>query len=170
LLLAFCAAGCGEDNLQGPIQQFVGSWRYSETEATGTLTCGLSSIPEVPRGNKTLATGVAGGIVDLTASDLDPAIFCDFVFDVAGPVATARVDQACALTGGNDVISFDQTTSDAHPDPDLWTFKLLSATTAEEIARTTITVYQPAANIGDAPTTVACYYTMTAHLTRVSKD
>src|SRR5262245_58264600 len=88
--LALCAAGCGgSNNLGGPADQFVGSWQYVPGEATGTLTCGQSSVDETPRGNKILATGVDAALVDLTASDLDSSIYCNFGFDVSGTIATA---------------------------------------------------------------------------------
>jgi hypothetical protein len=164
--LGLVAAGCGGGSLNGPTEQFAGAWRYVTGQATGSLTCGMSVIDETPQGNKILATGVDGALVDLNASPIDSAIFCDFAFDVAGPVATAHTDQTCAQTGGQDVMSFD-TTRDP---PDLWTFTLNSPTTAEEVARMTVTGTQPGLNIGDPPTTFHCDYQMTAHLQRVSKD
>jgi len=162
--LALGAVGCGGGGLGGPTEQFAGSWRYGE--GTGSLTCGQDSIDETPRGNKILATGVGVALVDLTESPLDSAIFCDLGFDVAGPIATARTDQTCSLTGGLDVLSFD---IDQDP-PDLWTFTLNSPTTASEVARATLTVTQPSPNIGEAPAMYKCTFQMTAHLDRVSKD
>jgi hypothetical protein len=120
--LVLGAAGCGSDGTPaGPGAAFVGTWLYGQ--ATGALTCDDGVIDETPGGNKTFATGVDDGtIVDLTRSVLDSAITCDFAFDVSGPVATARTDQTCAMTGGLDVLSFKAA--------DAWTFTLLSATTA----------------------------------------
>jgi hypothetical protein len=63
-------------------------------------------------------------------------------------------------------MSFDQ---DRDP-PDLWTFTLTSATTAEEVARMTVTVEQPAQQVGEQSTFYKCFLDMTAHLQRVSKD
>src|SRR4051812_6054351 len=97
--LALFAAGCGGGSLGGPTDQFAGSWRYVQGEASGSLTCGDSVIDETPRGNKIMATGVGVALVDLTSSPIDSGIYCDFGFDVAGPVATARTNQTCAQTG-----------------------------------------------------------------------
>jgi hypothetical protein len=179
LVLALCAAGCGGNNLDGPTQKFAGAWQYITGMATGSLTCGASTIDETPHGNKILATGVDAALVDLTASEIDTDIFCNFRLDVTGPVATVRTDQTCVLTGGNTIIAFNPERKPANPGdpapqpkdpPDAWTFTLLSETTAEEAARATLIVYQNPTQIGDPVKEVYCDYDMTAHLQRVSKD
>jgi hypothetical protein len=151
-LLALTAAGCGDSD-EDPVEAFVGTWAYS-SEAVGSADCpGHASLDETPTGNKVFGrgiavagSGVAHPLVDLTPLTLDRDIVCDFTFDVAGTVATGVAGQGCALRGGD---LFTLTS---------WTFKLLSATTAEEVA---------AADIASDPN---CTYTMMAHLTRVSKD
>jgi hypothetical protein len=170
LVLALCAAGCGSGNLAGPTEQFVGTWQYDGAQASGSLTCGISTIDETPRGNRVFATGVDAPLVDLTASDLDSAINCNFRFDVAGPVATARTDQTCALTGAKNIIAFNPPDAPPKDASDAWTFTLLSATAAEENVRATLIVYQTPTQIGDPPTMAYCDYQMMARLVRVSKD
>jgi hypothetical protein len=167
--LALATAGCGSEGTPaGPGAAFVGSWLYGQ--ATGSLTCADGAIDETPGGNKELATGVEDGtVVDLSRSVLDSAINCDFAFDVKGPVATARTDQTCAMTGGLDVLSF-KPASDTKPKDDAWTFTLLSPTTAEEVVQMTLTMTTPSPDIGGQPTSVDCLLEIAAHLRRVSKD
>ncbi len=143
--LALVLAGCG-DSAEDPIEDFVGTWVYS-SELSGSAACtGIASLDEKPTGNKTFVRGIAHSLVDLTPLTLDGSVRCNFAFDVAGTVATGVPGQGCALRGGD---LFTLTS---------WTFKLLSPTTAEEVA---------AADIASTPN---CTYTMMARLTRISKD
>lgn len=143
--LALVLAGCG-DSAEDPVEGFVGTWAYS-SDATGSAACvGIAALDETPTGNKIFARGIEHSLVDLTPLTLDKSIVCDYGFDVVGTVATGVVGQGCALRGGD---LFTLTS---------WTFKLLSPTTAEEVA---------SADIASTPN---CTYTMMAHLTRKSKD
>jgi hypothetical protein len=160
-LLAGAAAGCGSNGGIGSgIAQFAGSWHYDE--ARGVLACGDDKLDESPLGNKTLAAGVSADLVDLSESPIDSAIFCNFGFDVAGPVASIVPDQTCKLTGGIAELSFGAN--------DLWTITLNGPTKAEEMARVTLTVTQPGPNVGDPPQISLCSFELVAHLTKVSKD
>jgi hypothetical protein len=104
---------------------------------------------------------VAGGhaqLVELTTTPVDPGIFCNTAFDVDGPVATARTDGSCVLTGGDELTV------------DMWTFTLTSATTAEEKVAETIHIMKPAVPPATNITTTTCAFTLMAVLTRISKD
>jgi hypothetical protein len=150
--LALTLAGCG-DSSQDPAEAFIGSWIYS-SEASGSAACpGTDALGETPTGNKTFARGISYALVDLTPLTLDRNVVCDYGFDVAGTIATGVPGQGCALRGGD---LFTLTS---------WTFKLLSATTAEELASAEIS-----STIPGQTTATICLYTMMAHLTRVSKD
>jgi hypothetical protein len=150
-------AGCAAPPLEST-NQYLGTWHYDQ--AAGTLECpDGNKIDETPFGNQTLAPGIDAPLVDVTASPVDSDIFCNFGFDIAGPVATARVGQTCKLTGGLEILEVDS-----------WTFTLNSPTTAEEVAATTVHVTTPGTNVGDAPTTVDCTFGFTAHLAKVAKD
>jgi hypothetical protein len=156
-------AGCGSDT--SPAEGFVGTWHYDLAQST--VTCGEDTLDQPPAPNKTFALGVATALVDLSPSPLDSAINCDLGFDVAGPVATVKAGQVCTLTGG-DTVTVDHT-NDNTASP-LWTFTLNSPTAAEELAMATIHFTLPGANVGDPPTETTCSYSLTAHLTRLSKD
>src|SRR5450432_426139 len=156
-------AGCGSDT--SPAEGFVGTWRYDEAQST--VTCGQDTLPQPPAPNKTFGAGVATALVDLSPSPLDSTINCDFGFDVAGPIATVKAGQVCALTGG-DTVTVDHTNDDAASP--LWTFTLNSATTAEKLATATIHFKFAGATADAPPTETTCAYSLIAHLTRLSKD
>lgn len=148
--------GCG-GTAADPADAFVGTWQYDQS--TGAINCPNSApIDETPIGNKTFGFGVSAPLVDLTPSPVDSMTICNTGFDISGPVATARTDVGCTITGG-DVVTIDS-----------WTFSLTSATTAEEKAATTLHITMPAVAPATTPTTSTCAYTSMAVLTRVAKD
>jgi hypothetical protein len=158
-VLGVALGGCGDSASADPADAFVGTWQYDQS--TGAITCpGSDPIDEAPIGNKTFGLGVSAPLVDLTASPVDPATFCNTEFDISpsGAVATARTDASCTVTGG------DTVTVDA------WTFSLTSATTAEEKAAATIHITLSAVAPATTPTTTTCAFTSMALLTRVAKD
>jgi hypothetical protein len=157
-------AGCGAD--ASPADDFVGTWLYDYTMTKSTVQC-LDSDPldQPPAPNKTFGRGVSAALVDLSVSPLDSAIFCDTEFDVAGPIATAQDMQTCTLTGGI-TVTIDK------PDPQkapLWSFTLLSATTAEEQVMATIhiTSLDP---ITGKPVEMTCSWMLAGRLTRIAKE
>jgi hypothetical protein len=156
-------AGCGSDT--SPADGFVGTWHYDEAQST--VTCGQDTLPQPPTPNKTFGAGIATALVDLSPSALDPTVNCDFGFDVAGPVATVKAGQVCALTGG-DTVTVDHTNDNAASP--LWTFTLNSPTSAEELATATIHFKFAGATADAPPTETTCAYSLIAHLTRLSKD
>ncbi len=160
--LAALGAGCGNDGgaatTATAADDFVGTWLYS-TDTQSVLQCDNGNTrDQPPNPNKRLAHGVSAALVDLSESPLFPGDFCDFAFDVSGPVATAQPNQTCALT------SLDSLTID-QPDgqPPSWTFSLTSATTAEEVIKAT-------AHFFTNNQSSSCSWTLAAHLTRISKD
>lgn len=153
--------GCGEESTAA--DQFVGTWRYGDVMSTvQRFDADPQSLPVAP--HKTFVHGVGAEIVDLSQSPLMRDTLCDFVFDVAGPVAQIRPEQTCFLN------SVDTLTIDLGPDgKPLWTFKLTSATTAEELATGTMHIYHPDTSQGPATEETASW-SLVAHLTRISKD
>lgn len=160
------AAGCGEDASGGPADQYAGTWRYDDAQSI--VQC-LNSDPlsQPPFANKTWARGIGSEIVDLSVSPLEKSrgVTCDFAFDVAGPKARIRPDQTCQLNS-IDVLTID---NDVEGKPG-WTFTLNAATKAEEIVSSTIHIFQPSTEPGAPPIETTCAWSMTAHLTRISKD
>jgi hypothetical protein len=158
LLGTVALGGCGGDaTTVDPADAFVGTWHYDQS--TGAITCPNSDpVDEAPIGNKTFGVGVSAPLVDLTPSPVDPATFCNTDFDISGPVATARTDASCTITGG-DIVTVDA-----------WTFSLTSATTAEETAATTLHITVAPIPPATTPTTNNCAYKSMALLTRVAKD
>jgi hypothetical protein len=156
--LATVAAGCGDSGTSAdPADDFVGTWLYNDFQSSEQCPGNMLNTP--PNPNKTFAHGVSAALVDLSESPLLPGVFCDFTFDVNGPIATAHPGQTCALTP-LDSVSIDQPDPNAPP---LWTFTLNSASTASEVVQATVHF-----DINNALTT--CTWNMVAHLTRVSKD
>lgn len=162
--VAVLAAGCGEGSTAA--DQYTGTWRYDD--ATSIVQC-LNADPLAlpPLKNKTFAPGLGAEIVDLSTSPLEKGrvVNCNFAFDVAGPVARARADQSCQLNS-IDVLTIDQS-ADGKP---AWTFTLNSPTTAEEIVASTIHIFETSTTPGAPPTETTCAWSMTAHLTRITKD
>jgi hypothetical protein len=153
--MAVAALGCGGSS--DAAAQFTGTWHYDM--ATGPLDCGGDIIPQAPLGNKTFAPGVSSALVDVSASPLDDLVYCDFEFDVAGPIATAQPQQSCALTGGNAVVTIAS-----------WTFTLTSATTADEVANTNVVVAGQPTSTDPTPAPSSCTFVLMAKLTKVAKD
>lgn len=148
-------AGCGAD--ASPADDFVGTWLYDYAQTKSTVQC-LNSDPldQPPAPNKTFGRGVSAPLVDLSVSPLDSAVFCDFEFDVAGPVATIKAGQTCTLTGG-DTLTIDE-----------WTFtQVNSPTTAEELVDGTIHLTLPTPT---GPQEETCAWSLVAHLTRIAKE
>jgi hypothetical protein len=165
--VAVMVAGCGEGSTLA--DQYTGTWSYDD--ATSVVQCtGTEPLSEPPIKNKTLGQGIgANEIVDLSISPLERlrGVTCNFVFEVVGTTARVRPDQTCQLNA-IDVLTID-------PDPDAggkpkWTFTLNSPTTAEEIVLSTIHIFQPSTTPGAPPTETTCAWSMTGHLTRITKD
>jgi hypothetical protein len=162
-VLSSLGAGCGD--AASPADDFLGTWRYIDEQST--LTCPATDpILEPPVPNKTFSRGLDTGIVDLSPSPLDEHVFCDFVFDLAGPVATLRAGQACTLTGG-DMLTID--TQGTPPVPK-WTFTLNSATTAEELVNATVHITLPPVTGVGPNVNESCGWALVGHLQRVSKE
>jgi hypothetical protein len=150
-------AGCGDDPIA--TDDFVGTWHYEEVKSSIQCPDG-DPFDQPPLANKTFARGVDASLVDLSLSALDDLVFCNFGYDVAGPVATIKRGQTCVLTGGDTFTIDDPTTGG----PPLWTFTLNSATTAEELGSATIHLSVV------TPLDTACSWSFVGHLKRVSKD
>jgi hypothetical protein len=160
--VAALGAGCGNDGgaatTPNAADDFVGTWLYS-TDTQSVLQCeNGNDTNQPPQPNKTFAHGASAALVDLSESPILPGVFCDFAFDVSGPVATAQPNQACALTS-LDNLTIDQPDGQAPS----WTFSLTSATTAEEVIKAT-------AHFSVSGQPNSCSWTLAAHLTRISKD
>jgi hypothetical protein len=157
ILCVLAAAGCGDAATGSPADAFVGTWRY--TDVNSVLQCeGSDPLSQPPEPNKPMGRGIDGGLVDLSASPLLPGVFCDFLLDVAGPVATAHVGQSCALT------PLDTVTLNQPQDlPPQYSFTLNSATTAEEIVDATV-AFTVSGKI------TSCAWTLRGHLQRLTKD
>jgi len=150
-------AGCGDDPIA--TDDYVGTWHYEEVRSS--IQCpGGDPFDQPPPPNKTFARGVDASLVDLSLSALDDLVFCNFGYDVAGPVATVKRGQTCVLTGG-DTFTVDKATDDGPP---LWTFSLNSATTAEERGAATVLLSVL------APMDTSCSWSFVGHLKRISKD
>jgi hypothetical protein len=89
-------------------------------------------------GHKIWAEGITSDLVDLTDN-------CNYKFDVSNKVATIQPNQNCAFASG------DSET------PSSWRFSLLAASTAEEVATTTL----------DGTT---CLFTASSTLSKISKN
>jgi hypothetical protein len=150
-------AGCGDDPITA--DDYVGTWHYEEVKSSIQCPDG-DPFEQPPVANKTFARGVDASLVDLSLSALDNLVYCNFGYDVAGPVATIKRGQTCVLTGG-DTFTIDKATDDGPP---LWTFTLNSATTAEELGSATIHMTVV------TPMDTACSWSFVGHLKRVSKD
>ena len=156
-LLGVVLGGCGDTTTVDPADAFVGTWHYDQS--TGAIMCPLADpIDEAPIGNKTFGYGVEAPLVDLTASPVDPATFCNTYFDISGPVATARTDASCTITGG-DIVTVDS-----------WTFSLTSATTAKEVVAESLHITTAPVPPATMPMTKVCAFNSMALLTRVAKD
>jgi hypothetical protein len=162
IVLAAALAGCGSSasgtpTVASPADDFVGTWLYGDVSSL--VTCPNSTpLSQLPEPNKTFAHGATADLVDLSPSPLVQGSFCDFAFDVAGAVATARPMQTCALSP-LDSLTIDQPAGMAPA----WTFTLNSPTTAEELITTTVHF-----SINGAPT--PCSWILQGHLTRLTKD
>ncbi len=160
-LMAIVVASCG-DSASDPGQGFVGTWHYDD--GTGIVTCeDGNTINLPPTGNKTFAPGLTKGIVDVSISPLDSAVYCNLAYDIVGFVASARAGQVCYLTGGD---TFTVTDADAQ---EYATFTLTSPTQAEELSLGNIHITQPGP-LGSPPVMTTCRYDLTGHLTKVAKD
>ena len=114
--LATATLGCGDDG--GSLDQFVGTWEY--TQSDGTFACtGLTPSSVGFSGRKIWGAGVSSDLVDLTDN-------CNYRFDVKNKDATIQPMQACTFTNGDKEI------------PTNWRFSLLSSITAEEVTSTTL--------------------------------
>lgn len=158
--LAAGLAGCG-DSANDPAQKFLGTWHYDQV--SGVIRCpGKDDFNDPPRGNKTFAPGLTGGIVDVTVSPLDADIWCNFHYAVSGLTAMASADQTCALKGG-DVYSVSNAADNEYA-----SFTLTGPDLAEELSVGTLHLPPTTANPDDPP--VVCSYDLIGHLTKVAKD
>src|SRR5450432_3573487 len=154
-------AGCNDAN---PADAFAGDWRYDDVMST--VACpNVEALSQPPAPNKTFGRGASSALVDLSPSPLGlgNGVFCDFAFDVSGPYATIQPDQTC-FVDTVDTLTIDR------PDmsqPPLWSFTLNSATAAEEIAKGTVHISATGSASGMAE---SCLWTLTGHLTRLTKD
>jgi len=157
------AAGCG-DSSTDPGKSFLGTWHYDD--GSGLTMCDDGNVNLLPSGNKTFEPGLMGGVVDTSATPLDPATYCDFLFDVSSNTKlTAHTGQACTLRGGS-----TYTVTDDQVGGDYYTFELNSATQAEELSIGTIHITKAGANVGDPPIMTTCKFNLIGHLTKVAKN
>jgi hypothetical protein len=148
--LALSAVGCGDSSPDDPALRFVGTWQYGQAQSAATCP-GSEGLDTTPKGNEVLARGTMHDLADLTALSSNPKIFCDFGFDIKGPVASVAAGSACALLG-SDLLTVKS-----------WTFSLTGPDQAEEVASADIAITIQG-------TTTICTYDLQAQLTRVSKD
>jgi hypothetical protein len=127
LTVSATAAGCGGNG--NDLQQFVGTWMY--TQSQGTLSCQGQTDQMGMLGNSMQwGVGVSSDLVDLTPHLFDAGTQCFYEFDVKNKVATIKPAQTCNLSDGVGGL--------IEEDPSSWTFTLTSATTADETFTTTI--------------------------------
>jgi len=129
LAVTVTAAGCGGSG--SDLQQFVGTWMY--TQSQGTLACQGSDPLTGTLGSSTKwGLGLSSDLVDLDPELFDTRTQCFYQFDVKDKVATIQPTQKCSFDDGSG------TGSQVEEDPSSWTFTLTSATTADETFMTTI--------------------------------
>jgi len=141
-VLALAATGCGDDG--NDIGQFVGTWKYTTSNAT--FSCPGQADQTGPLASmKRWGGGIKSDLVDLTTS-------CDYLFDVANKVATIQKPQNCSFDDGSGGTATEV--------PASWVFTLLSPSTAEEKVMTVTT-------FSDG---VACNLTATGTLDKISTN
>ena len=127
LAVTATAAGCGGSS--NDLQQFVGTWMY--TQSQGTLSCQGAADQSGMLGNSMQwGLGISSDLVDLTPHLFDSTTQCFYEFDVKNKIATIKPAQTCMINDGQGGL--------IEEDPSSWTFTLTSATTADETFMTTI--------------------------------
>jgi len=127
LAVTATAAGCGGSG--NDLEQFVGTWMY--TQSQGTLSCTGQADQMGMLGNSMQwGLGISSDLVNLTPHLFDSSTQCFYEFDVKSKVATIKPTQKCSLNDGVGGL--------IEEDPSSWTFTLTSASTADETFMTTI--------------------------------
>ena len=127
LTVSATAAGCGGNG--NDLQQFVGTWMYTQSQATLSCT-GNPDVPLTLGSAKEWGAGLSSDLVDLSTEFFDLGTKCLYAFDVNSKVATIQASQTCDFSDGQGGLVEEA--------PSSWTFTLTSATTAEEHFSTTI--------------------------------
>ncbi len=127
LAVSATAVGCGGDG--NDLQQFVGTWTYTDSQATLSCT-GNPDVPLTLGSTKEWGAGVSSDLVDLSTEFFDLGTKCLYAYDVKNKVATIQPSQTCNFSDGAG--------GSVEEDPSSWTFTLTSATTADETFTTTI--------------------------------